>query len=235
MSIKHILFDLDGTLLPMHQDEFVSFYLPMLAKRFVDKGIDPKDLIAAVWKGFRAMVMNDGKETNEEVFWKNFREDIEISREEMSERTLSFYAEEFNEAICTTKPSETSAKIIEACKEKGIQVYLATNPVFPRVATMNRVKWAGLNAEDFKIITTYETCCYSKPSPEYYKQILDEFHIDPQECLMVGNDVVEDTSIAKWGVKTFLITDYLENKKNLPIESDYQGSLEDCLAFIKRL
>ena len=32
MAIKHILFDLDGTLLPMVQDEFVRFYMPLLAK-----------------------------------------------------------------------------------------------------------------------------------------------------------------------------------------------------------
>lgn len=37
MSIKHILFDLDGTLLPMVQDEFVRFYMP-LAKAYLKKG-----------------------------------------------------------------------------------------------------------------------------------------------------------------------------------------------------
>ena len=33
MHIRHILFDLDGTLLPMNQDEFVTFYMPLLAKK----------------------------------------------------------------------------------------------------------------------------------------------------------------------------------------------------------
>ena len=44
MSIKHILFDLDGTLLPMVQDEFVRFYMPLLAKAYLKKGVemDPK-------------------------------------------------------------------------------------------------------------------------------------------------------------------------------------------------
>ena len=32
VKIKHILFDLDGTLLPMKQDEFVEYYLPLLVK-----------------------------------------------------------------------------------------------------------------------------------------------------------------------------------------------------------
>ena len=52
MHIRHILFDLDGTLLPMNQDEFVTFYMPLLAKKYISEGIsfDPKAFIASVWK-----------------------------------------------------------------------------------------------------------------------------------------------------------------------------------------
>ena len=58
MSIRHILFDLDGTLLPMVQDEFVRFYMPLLAKAYMEKGvpIDPKTFIGSVWAGYEAMV-----------------------------------------------------------------------------------------------------------------------------------------------------------------------------------
>ena len=47
MHIRHILFDLDGTLLPMNQDEFVTFYMPLLAKKYISEGIsfDPKAFI----------------------------------------------------------------------------------------------------------------------------------------------------------------------------------------------
>ena len=79
--------------------------------------------------------------------------------------------------------------VIKEAKKKGIEVYLATNPIFPRCATMNRIDWAGLDPEDFKIITTYEDHVYCKPNPEYFLQILEQFELDPSECLMVGNDV----------------------------------------------
>ena len=123
----------------------------------------------------------------------------------------------------------------EKAKEKGIRTYLATNPVFPKVATMNRIKWAGLDAEDFELITTYEDNCYCKPNVDYYRTILEQFHLRPEECLMVGNDVEEDLAIRKLGVKTFLVTDTKENKKDLPIESDYQGSMEELFAFVESL
>ena len=69
MHIRHILFDLDGTLLPMNQDEFVTFYMPLLAKKYISEGIsfDPKAFIASVWKGYGAMVNNDGSCTNREA------------------------------------------------------------------------------------------------------------------------------------------------------------------------
>ena len=109
------------------------------------------------------------------------------------------------------------------------------NPIFPRCATMNRIDWAGLDPEDFKIITTYEDHVYCKPNPEYFRQILEQFELDPSECLMVGNDVEEDLAIRALGVPVFLITDTMENKKNLPIDSEYQGSMEELLEFVKEL
>ena len=235
MSIKHILFDLDGTLLPMVQDEFVKFYMPLLAKSYMNAGVslDPKKFIGAVWAGYEAMVKNDGSCTNREAFWSYIEPELPISTEESEKIALNFYADEFNQAICTTKPNPVSNQIVKRAKERGFETYLATNPVFPRCATMNRIRWAGLDAEDFKVITTYETCTYCKPNPEYFRGILEEFSLDPSECLMVGNDVEEDLAIRSLGVKTYLVTDTMENKKDLPVKSDYIGTLEELLKFIE--
>lgn len=237
MSIKHILFDLDGTLLPMVQDEFVKFYMPLLAKSYMNAGVslDPKKFIGAVWAGYEAMVKNDGSRTNREAFWSYIEPELPIPTEESEKIALDFYADEFNQAICTTKPNPVSNQIVKRAKERGFETYLATNPVFPRCATMNRIRWAGLDAEDFKVITTYETCTYCKPNPEYFRGILEEFSLDPSECLMVGNDVAEDLSIRSLGVKTYLVTDTMENKKNLPIDAEYMGTLDELLKFIETI
>ena len=74
MQIQHILFDLDGTLLPMNQEEFVTFYMPLLAKKYLSEGIqcDPKAFIASIWKGYEAMVKNDGSCTNREALYAEF-------------------------------------------------------------------------------------------------------------------------------------------------------------------
>ena len=121
MLIKHILFDLDGTLLPMNQDEFVNFYMPLLAKAYSTGGVkvDPKEFIRAIWKGYNAMVQNDGTCTNYEVFWNSMDSLLPVEREKSEQLALAFYSGEFNQAIAATSPNPMADKIIKTAKEKG--------------------------------------------------------------------------------------------------------------------
>ena len=120
MHIRHILFDLDGTLLPMNQDEFVTFYMPLLAKKYISEGIsfDPKAFIASVWKGYGAMVNNDGSCTNREAFWQYMDELLPTDSENSERIALDFYANEFNQAIAVTQPNSLSDKVVKKAKEK---------------------------------------------------------------------------------------------------------------------
>lgn len=225
--IRHILSDLDGTLLPMSQDEFVECYLTHLSRYFIPHGITPKDLTGAIWKGVGAMVGNNGSRTNEEVFWDCFTKLLPVKRDEMEPLLLDFYNNDFNQVIKVTQPSTYAPELICNLKKAGMKLYLATNPIFPRCATLNRMKWAGLNADDFEEITTYESYHYSKPNVLYYKELMERFQLKPEECLMIGNDAEEDMGIRKLGVKVYLVTDCLENKKELTIDAEYTGSLEE--------
>lgn len=229
MAIKHILFDLDGTLLPMVQDEFVRFYMPLLAKAYLKKGVemDPKGFIGAVWKGYEAMVKTMVPEQTGRHFgvismnsylylWKNRKQ-------------LRMHFTRMNSIRPSVQHSRhLSDMVIKEAKKKGIEVYLATNPIFPKCATMNRIDWAGLDPEDFKIITTYEDHVYCKPNPEYFRQILEQFKLDPSECLMVGNDVVEDLAIRTLGVPVFLVTDTMENKKTFQLIRNIGARWKSC-------
>ena len=215
----------------MDQEEFVGFYFPLLTRRFAGRGIAPEELIRTIWKGVGAMAAHDGSRTNEAVFWDCFERCLSVKRKDVEAELLDFYSDEFNKAIRTTRPTPLADEIIRRLKAKSIKCYLATNPIFPRCATMNRIRWAGLGAEDFEIITTYENSHSSKPNVLYFKEILAKCGLEPAECLMVGNDVEEDLAARKLGIKTYLVTDCLENKKKLPIETDYSGTLEEFAYF----
>ena len=48
-KITTVLFDLDGTLIPFDQKEFIESYLYLIAKKFVPRGYDKDILIKALW------------------------------------------------------------------------------------------------------------------------------------------------------------------------------------------
>ena len=72
MGIKVVLFDLDGTLLPMDQEVFVKGYFMGIGAKLAPFGYEPKALIDAIWAGTIEMIKNDGRRTNEKAFWDYF-------------------------------------------------------------------------------------------------------------------------------------------------------------------
>lgn len=233
--IKAILFDLDGTLLPMDQDEFTRAYFKLLAKKAAPRGYDPAKLSDAIWHGTAAMVRNDGSCTNEETFWKDF---AKIYGERVYEDKPifdEFYATEFNQAKDFCGYNEKAAQAVRLCKELGFRVILATNPIFPEVATRNRVSWTGLSCEDFEFFTSYENSNYCKPNLDYYRAVLKQAGLEPADCLMVGNDVDEDMVAEKLGMDVFLIRDCMINKSNTDIHLYKYGGFDGLMDYVKGL
>lgn len=235
MSIKAVLFDLDGTLLPMDQDAFIKLYFKGLATKLGPLGYDSDLLIKAITLGIEAMVKNNGTRTNEEAFWQAFegifgeksRQDIPYFEE--------YYRTDFEQVKASCGFAPKAAEVVHMLQEKGVRVTLATNPLFPSIATENRIRWAGLTPEDFEIYTTYENCSYCKPNPEYYKEILNRMDVAPEDCLMVGNDVGEDMITKQLGMKVFLLTDCLINKENEDISVYPNGDYDALIAYISDL
>lgn len=233
MKLKMILFDLDGTLLPMDQDEFVKCYFGHLAKKLAPLGYEPKSLIDGIWAGTAAMIKNDGKSFNEEAFWKTFSS---IFGEKVY-GDMGTFEEFYREDFCRAKEACgfncKAAESVRELKKLGYRVALATNPIFPAIATEQRIRWAGLEPEDFEMYTTYEnsTCC--KPNPDYYREVLKKLSCKAEECMMVGNDVGEDMIAEKLGMKVFLLTDCLINRHGEDTAKYPHGSFDELMAYIK--
>lgn len=235
MGIKAVLFDLDGTLLPMDQSVFTKAYFDGLAKRLAQRGYDSKKLIDSIWLGSAAMVGNDGKKTNEEVFWDKFSEIYGKDVRKDEPYFEAYYKEDFDgvKSVCGFNPN--AAKAVEEIKSLGLRTALATNPLFPYIATAKRISWAGFNALDFELVTTYDNSCFCKPNPEYYKDILKKMCIEPREALMVGNDVSEDMVAETLGIKVFLLTDNLINREGKDILKYPSGSFNDLMKYVKTI
>lgn len=229
-----ILFDLDGTLIPMDQMDFVKAYVKQLCRRYVPCGYDKDLIVKALWAGTFAMVQNDGSCTNEDRFWQSFDEllgDTAAIRDSIP----AFYVEEFDDVKEIVTPTDLSRRIIDTLQDKGYDLILATNPLFPPVGVRTRLSWVGLKEEDFSLVTNYENSTFCKPFAGYYQEILKKTGKTPEQCRMVGNNPLDDMSAVKLGLDGYLVTDYLENEKNLPTDGFAQGSLADVLAWAQAL
>jgi len=231
--MKTILFDLDGTLLPMDQNEFVKAYLGGLATKLVPYGYEPNQLIDAIWAGTKAMVDNDGRCTNEDIFWRTFAS--KFSGDVRADEPIfeDFYRHEFRfvSMVCGHNPQ--APELIGWLKQKGCRCVLATNPIFPAVATGARMEWAGLKASDFDLVTTYENARYCKPNTDYYRDILEKIGQPAENCIMVGNDVSEDMVAETLGMQVFLLTDCMINPDNRDISRYPHGGFDALREFLE--
>ena len=233
MSIKNILFDLDGTLLPMDQEVFTKAYFKRLAGKLAPYGYDPEKLIETIWAGTVAMVKNDGSCMNEDAFWKYFAG--VWGEHVLKDKPLfdAFYRNEFQQVKECCGYNQEAVDAVNELKRRGYRLILATNPLFPAIATESRIRWAGLKPEDFELYTTYENTGYCKPNPKYYQDILKRLDLTAQESMMVGNDVTEDMVAETVGMQVFLLTDCLINKKQEDISKYENGSFAKLMEVLK--
>jgi FMN phosphatase YigB (HAD superfamily) len=233
--IKAILFDLDGTLLPMDQDKHLKTYFKHLSAYMMPYGYEPSEFINNMMKSTYLMLKNDGSDTNENIFWNSF---AEIYGDKVKKDRLvvdSFYKNAYQpvRAVCGFNPE--AASTVRRLKDRGYTVVLATSPLFPRVAVEGRLGWAGLDISDFDEVTTYENSHCTKPSSGYYREICERLSLKPEECLMVGNDASDDMPAQNTGMKVFLITDCLINAKCEDISKYPQGSFKELIEYIDSL
>ena len=233
--MKAIFFDLDGTLLPLDEKLFVDIYFAELSKVFSVYNIDSKKLVENIWTATHEIIKNDGKRTNEEVFWDKFKSIVNIDLSDVKEVLKKFYANEFFTKLKKSSSENSLAKVaVELAKKNGRKVVLATNPVFP-IDALVRLKWTGLDIDDFDYVTHYSNSSFSKPNPKYYLDLCEKLDVEPKDCLMIGNDERQDIFAASSaGMNCYLVTDYLYTYPECKVNCE-KGSFEDLIEKLKTL
>lgn len=235
MKYQAILFDLDGTLLPMDADAFVKGYMKLLYRKIAHHNIPPQLFQKGMWDGVAAMTENDGSRTNEERFWQTFEAVTGCGKEIINEECLSFYANEFHNARHLTGENPLAKQAVMAARQAATKVVLATNPLFPIAGQVTRMSWVGLKPEDFDLVTSYENECYCKPNPRFFLSICQRMGVEPSACLMVGNDENEDAYAAtQAGLSVFLVTDWMIARPGRTWNGE-KGSFETLVEKLKNL
>lgn len=232
MKYSAILFDLDGTLFPISNDNFEKVYLHSLAAKMAEY-VEPKHLLKSMWESLDVMIRDTSEAMNDEIFYQAFGDRVGHDLvETMKPKFDDYYLNEFNELKNHLDDNEDMVEAIRLLKERGYTLIIATNPMFPPVAVNQRILFSGLNPEDFTYVSDFEKHASAKPNKEFYVEVCKKNDLDPTKCLMVGNDMYEDMIAKELGMDAWLITDYLIESEMGDL-SDWKGTRKEFLERVK--
>ncbi|WKV08807.1 HAD family hydrolase [Thermoanaerobacterium sp. CMT5567-10] len=233
--IDTVMFDLDGTLLPVDTDKMIMDYFKAISKK-ISAHFEPLFFQKALFTASMDMINNlDPEKTNEEAFFDSFLKIVKYPKEKLMKIFNDFYENDYKNLGLDVCKNEYVKMSVELLKKKGYDIVLATNPIFPDTAIKERLRWAGLDHTYFSFITSYEIMHYCKPYIEYYKEIVYKLNKNPQNCIMIGNDVDEDIVSSSIGFKTFLVDEFMINRSSKDISTIDRGNYRDMYEYIKRL
>lgn len=233
--ITTLLFDLDGTLIGLDTDEFLQQYLQLVGQ-FVRDIMEPKAFTKHLVDATYTMIADTRPDlTNKDKFLEHFLTRINESAEPMLSLFDVFYRERYPELQRCAQPMPGVREVLDYAVENDYQLVVATNSVFPKTAVRERMRWVGIDHYPWAFVASYENMHYAKPQLKYYQEILAAIGKEPQECLMVGNDTLEDMIASKLGITTFLVEQYAIERPDKHYEPDYRGSFRDLLRLLQDL
>lgn len=232
--LSGVLFDLDGTLLDIDIESFLDRYFDALAPAVTEilgTHDRPRAGLEAVLSGTRAMWTSHPGKTNREAFEEHFLEatGTDLAFGPAAAALDRFYAEDFPLLRGRITAHQGARRCVERALELGLRVAIATNPIFPRAAIEERMRWAGVADLPVHVVTSYEIMHATKPAGAYYLETAEMLGVAPSAALMVGDDRVLDMAASDVGMRTYYVGDHD------PPPVDYSGTLEDLAGLLPRL
>ncbi|MEJ2199727.1 MAG: HAD family hydrolase [Desulfuromonadaceae bacterium] len=234
-AIRGILFDLDGTLLQVEMRQFIPAYARGLAACFSDITDSTRFTEGLIQATLALLKRQDGLQNNEQYFLARMMERLRIEPELFRCRLHHYCSDGLLHLSSLVRAHPLARQVLDYCRQLGLRLVLATNPVFPRAVVEARMAWGGLLDFPFELVTSYENCRFCKPYPGYFTDILDHLQLTAEQCLMVGNDTVHDLGARDAGMTTFLVDTWLEDRRDGCFITDYRGDLADLYDFLQDL
>lgn len=205
---KAIFFDLDGTLLPMDEEEFFKSYIFLFARDLSQYDYEPVKFMKSVYRAYEAMERNDGLKTNEMVFYEILAKIYGEKKVRRDRKYFNdFYRETFPEIDINAGYQKEAAWLVQRVKKEGYRTILAADPLYAKETIIHRLHLAGLLETDFEYISTFSNSTYCKPNPNFYREMLSILNLEPKDVFMIGNHIEHDGSAKRAGIETFILMD----------------------------
>lgn len=227
-QFKALFLDLDGTLL----DIDMAFFLgPMVARMhdFFSDVLGREIFREGLFAGTEALMADPRPpgETNEERFFRVFSGITGLNSAEARGRFGDFYDRAFPSLGSFARPVDGAPEFVSAARDRGYFVVLATNPIFPVRASVERVRWAGIDPGCFQFVPGLENMTSCKPSTRYFLDLASRLGVSPEVCLMIGNDLEQDLPAGDVGMGTFLVEGRVIGRPTGGRKPDARGSLKE--------
>jgi FMN phosphatase YigB (HAD superfamily) len=203
-KIEHLLVDLDGTLVGSTEYrvrlEFVCRFIYWWRKH--EK---PWKLISALRQMGKALESAPGSLTNDVKAVRAFASALSLEEQRASELLKDCIEEIFPKLQNYFFPIPGASDFVGWARSI-YPLTLATNPVWSPEVVELRVKWAGLEMDLFQSFTHVQRMSACKPRIEYYKELLSQEKLDPEKCLLIGDDMQNDAPAARTGIRVFILS-----------------------------
>jgi FMN phosphatase YigB (HAD superfamily) len=208
MSLTFLI-DLDDTLISNNMETFIPAYLKALGSHLANY-VEPELFISTLLTSTEKMLKNDQPNvTLRNKLESEFDAKLGFNFQDIRQPIEDFYTNHFPSLKNLIEPRPEAIKLINQAFNRGYQLVIATNPVFPQTAIRQRMDWGNLSPEnyDFSLISCYETFHFAKPNPAFYAEVLAQIGWPEMSTLMVGNDKQADIDPAReLGLAVFWIS-----------------------------
>lgn len=221
-----LLLDLDGTLVGLSYGFFRGPYVEAAASRF--PALPLERFRDAIWSAFGEIMQapRPAGESNERGFLRGFARLTGMGEAEAREAFAAFYRKDFPLLAPHAERVPMAAELVIAARAAGYRLALATNPIFPREANLERLSWAGIDPGAFDLIPGAEGFSTCKPQEGFFRECARALGVEPSRCLMVGNDEEQDLPASASGMKTFLVSPYRIARGRSPEKPWREGDIE---------
>jgi len=216
-------------------DTFIPAYLQALGEHLA-AFVPPDKMVPTLLASTQLMLQNKRPDRRlKQVFDQEFFPTLGIDTEDFQDQIDSFYVEKFPSLEGLTQFRPEAVRMVEEAFTRGYNVVIATNPLFPLTAILQRLDWAGLPPQKFpfSLIPSYESFFFAKPNTAFFAETLSRLGWPEGPVVMVGDDINLDINPARHlGLGTFWINNYEQPSKDNSDISDGHGTLADLLPWL---
>lgn len=235
---KNYIFDLYGTLVDIHTDEEKQEIWKKLSLFYGYHGAvySPEELKLSFNKLADCKESTDSShEAYPEIQIENVFRELFIEKGVYPDQGLVLHTGQFFRVLSTEyiRLYEGVTEMLEILKKAGKKIYLLSNA--QRIFAEYELYMLDI-AKYFDGILISSVYGVKKPDLCFFKILLDKYHLNPKECIMIGNDEKSDIAGAtKAGMDSYYIHSNISPESSDIVNATYVQMNMDIAKMRKRV